>query len=454
MEYSLSSKLRFLEIDNRMFAYSKAYGNLASLSADQYDFLLNFREAYTKSKANKSLLKKFIELQYITPLKDEYLPLKEKRDIFLTPSNSINNFKGLILKITDACNFRCKYCIDRSGTSRKETMKPEVALRAIDLFLNFCVRYKKLRSSKVGIGFNGGEPLLGFPVIMQCINFIKEHYGTKAIDFDINTNASLIDNKIARFLKVHKFSIKTSMDGFRNFNDSQRQFRLRRISAFDQTLRGIYTLKKVNHIFDVAIIAVMTENNIDKIDRAFLEFVRNDLGIKRLVIEPDISRALSIPPAELAQKIFAIKKMADNLGKFDIAGQWSTPFYNLVKANPHEIPNYCSSMSGLSFNIFPNGDVRFCNYLDSSFTITNISKISHFEEIFEHKSFKHTIYENFGGLKSACRNCSINGLCKGGCFVISVNEKKTKDTKVKKYNCEFLRAMTDLLIKNFVMSYN
>ena len=443
-----------MEIENRTFAYNTSYGNLTYLTNEQYKYLLKFREKYIVSKINTRLFKSLVKLKYITQYVDEDLILKNKRDKYLLPSNSSKNFKGLILRVANDCNFNCKYCIDRESVLKKRFMKLDVAIRATDLFLDFCTRYKKFASGKVSIGFNGGEPLLRLNVIKQCIEFIRGKYGISGIDFDINTNASLIDRQTALYLKSNKISVKTSLDGFQKHNDKQRQSRTYNLSAFEQTMRGLLSLKEANYTDDISLIAVITDSNINALSRSFLEFVRNDLKIKRLVLEPDILHQLSIPPRELANKIFALKKVADSLGDFVISGQWSMPFLNLVKANPHDIPNHCSSMSGLSFNIFPNGDIRFCNYLDNDYTITNVKSISRFEEIFKHKLFKNIIYYNFGGLKRECNDCQINGICKGGCFVIFANAIRKKDKNVRDYHCSFTREITDLLIKEFVKTYN
>jgi radical SAM protein with 4Fe4S-binding SPASM domain len=363
----------------------------------------------------------------------------------------MRNLNGLLLKISDKCNFSCNYCIDRAcGTQdRAGNMSPEVALKAIDLFLDFRRRHPNAKPEPVSIGFNGGEPLLNFGLIRDCIRFIRERHRDAVVDYDINTNAALLTDAVARVLKREHFSITTSLDGTLALNDAQRRSKVPHASAFAATVEGLRCLKAAGHSSHAAIILVLTETNIEAVDGSFLRFVRTTLGVPRLVIEPDMSRALSLSPKELAQRVLAIKNEAQKVAGLTVGGGWSTPFLNLIKANPHRTPSYCSALSGFSVNVFPTGDIRACNYLDSSFTLVNVRDVSRFEDIVDHDSFKRSILENFGGMKDGCANCSITGLCKGGCLVTA-----TRGEETKAFHCEFLREITDLLIRECVIANN
>lgn len=74
----------------------------------------------------------------------------------------------LMLQVTQQCNLRCEYCAysgmyDNRVHSNKR-MDFALAKRAIDFFIKHGRESKRLTS-----GFYGGEPLLEFPLIKQCM---------------------------------------------------------------------------------------------------------------------------------------------------------------------------------------------------------------------------------------------------------------------------------------------
>lgn len=82
----------------------------------------------------------------------------------------LNGFTELILKTTDECNLRCKYCVysDHYPYTSKYShnrMSLDVAVSAVDYYLN-CIIDQQLYLHKTPfIAFYGGEPLLNFDII-------------------------------------------------------------------------------------------------------------------------------------------------------------------------------------------------------------------------------------------------------------------------------------------------
>ena len=82
----------------------------------------------------------------------------------------------ITLQVTQSCNFRCKYCIYSENANRSQRthsskhMSWETAKKAIDFLYEHSVD-----SEKIYIGFYGGEPLLEFELIKQCIEYVLAH---------------------------------------------------------------------------------------------------------------------------------------------------------------------------------------------------------------------------------------------------------------------------------------
>jgi uncharacterized protein len=133
----------------------------------------------------------------------------------------------VVLDTTEDCNFRCRYCVyeDRYGTWRKRskrTMEWEVARRAIDDFLDHSDYYGSLAQTG-GIAFYGGEPLLNFPLIEQCVAYVRRKV-KNGPPFHVTTNGSLLTGKIAEFLASEGFRISISLDGPADIHDRCRIF--------------------------------------------------------------------------------------------------------------------------------------------------------------------------------------------------------------------------------------
>lgn len=98
-------------------------------------------------------------------------------------------------------------------------MSFEMAKKAIDLyFLNSA--YIKQKS----ISFYGGEPLLEFDLIKQCVEYSCSKCSSNNIEFHMTTNASLLTEDMLRFFHKHNFYITISIDGYEEYHNKNRKF--------------------------------------------------------------------------------------------------------------------------------------------------------------------------------------------------------------------------------------
>lgn len=110
----------------------------------------------------------------------------------------LNGFTELILKTTDECNLRCKYCVysDHYPYTSKYShnrMSLDVAVSAADYYLN-CIIDQQLYLHKTPfIAFYGGEPLLNFDIIKGVIEYIEQTYPSLLVHYTITTNVYILD---------------------------------------------------------------------------------------------------------------------------------------------------------------------------------------------------------------------------------------------------------------------
>lgn len=85
-----------------------------------------------------------------------------------------------MLEVSSACNFRCKYCTyseyyESTRCHGTENMSFSVAKKAIYYyFKNFEIIHKRNALRKPIINFYGGEPLLNYKLIKECVEYVKK----------------------------------------------------------------------------------------------------------------------------------------------------------------------------------------------------------------------------------------------------------------------------------------
>ena len=146
-----------------------------------------------------------------------------------------NGTSLIILAITNACNNNCMYC-QANGTREVKNMSIEVAEQALQ-------KIKNLPSAEITIEFQGGEPLLNFPVIQYVVERGKVLLHNKTVRYTVVSNLGLLNDEIANFLKEHEVSISTSLDGPANIHDVNRPLANGK-GSYGNTIHGIKLLRE------------------------------------------------------------------------------------------------------------------------------------------------------------------------------------------------------------------
>lgn len=112
-----------------------------------------------------------------------------------------------IFVLTNRCNLKCVYCQAQDHKAlERGIMSRETAQRAIDIAL-------QSPNSKLSFEFQGGEPLINFPIIKFMVEYAEAHKKDKHIDYNLVSNFSLMTDEIADFLIRNNISVCTSLDG-------------------------------------------------------------------------------------------------------------------------------------------------------------------------------------------------------------------------------------------------
>lgn len=109
--------------------------------------------------------------------------------------------KLLILRLTDRCNLRCKYCY--ASCSENADMSLETAQRAISLFAE--------PGDKLKLQFTGGEPLLFLELMEDIFRYVKAQ-GIQT-SFSVQTNGTLLTEEVCEVLRKMRCAVGVSLDG-------------------------------------------------------------------------------------------------------------------------------------------------------------------------------------------------------------------------------------------------
>jgi uncharacterized protein len=154
----------------------------------------------------------------------------------------------LILNVTESCNMRCRYCAYSSHYPYKRThttrqMTWETAKAALDFFFvhNGAVE-------RPAISFYGGEPLINFKLIQQCVDYANARGDGKRVRYSLTTNGTLLNEKIIRFLAEHDVSLLVSLNGPQEINDRFR-VSMRERGTYECVVRNLLKMKELHQSY-------------------------------------------------------------------------------------------------------------------------------------------------------------------------------------------------------------
>lgn len=158
----------------------------------------------------------------------------------------------VILNITENCNLRCSYCkfsgkYSHARIHSGKRMNESVALRAVQFMLDRSDYLVAETTEGLAVGFYGGEPLLNFPVIRACKEYVHEHCPQieDRITFSLTTNMTIENDRVIDYLVDHGFYVMVSLDGPEDMHDRYRRSKSGR-GSFQQVMQNLRRIKARN----------------------------------------------------------------------------------------------------------------------------------------------------------------------------------------------------------------
>lgn len=165
-----------------------------------------------------------------------------------------HHLRQLVLDITEHCNLRCHYCSREWNQGRKDYrrrhMSEKTALKAIDFLY-----VHSGQSEKRSLSFYGGEPLLEFELIKQCVDYAHIKFSGDCPRFNVTTNGVLLNKKMAEYFAQYRFGVIISIDGPQSVHDRHR-VDSRDEGSYEKGILGLRRLFEAYDERDVDLISI------------------------------------------------------------------------------------------------------------------------------------------------------------------------------------------------------
>lgn len=197
-----------------------------------------------------------------------------------TKLQRIADFTGLhIFVVSLRCEHSCPYCqVSRQSNDKLAfDMSAETAEKALALVF-------RSPSQGIKIEFQGGEPLLNFPLIRHVVERAEilnesEH---RDLQFVIATNLAVINQEILEFCRGHEILISTSLDGPADLHNANRPRPGN--DSYERAIEGISRVREALGRDRVSALMTTTKLSLGRVRDIIDEYVRQ--GFKGIFLRP------------------------------------------------------------------------------------------------------------------------------------------------------------------------
>jgi len=159
----------------------------------------------------------------------------QRKNLFLWQGPSLH-----IVVVTLRCDHRCVYCQASSHKAGEKGFDLDAgkAKKIVDIIF-------KSPSKSIAIEFQGGEPLLNWPVVRFIVEYAKEKNKVekKNLELRLVSNLSKMDDEKLNFLVTNEVTLCTSLDGPEHIHNKNRIFT--ESNSYENTVKWLKKSQKV-----------------------------------------------------------------------------------------------------------------------------------------------------------------------------------------------------------------
>lgn len=380
----------------------------------------------------------------------------------LGPPNSSQNYKltrtstkikrGVypslcIFHIHDYCNFACKYCytIDENKLQQKRISFARMK-KVVDEIVTFPTKFAAFE-------FHGGEPLMAFDLVRETTEYANSVFENKKkkIFFNIQTNGSIINDRILKLFKDYNFSVRVSLDGPQKINDKYRTFK-NGDGSYNKVIENLKILVKKGIYPDV--VCVVNRNNLEELITIHNHFSKLKIPYVRYLPvfkEGKADKTIWVSGEDFFREYFRLIKHIVKKRKKNI----SVSSLNLLTWGELGVLSgrerdymcmKCPCGAGLNMvAIDVDGGIFPCEEMigNKLFKLGNIKEIS-IKDAYFHHSFNQFLRNRRVEDIKKCSNCTWRQFCAGGCIHKSYTHFNRLDRESE--YCSYFKKIYEELI--------
>ena len=259
---------RFDRTSSGEYLVSNMVGDFVRLSTDEFNRLIDERVSPGDGLYEKAYASNLITREGQTAQLQILAARLRSRMAFLREPSGLHMFV-----VTLRCEHSCPYCqVSRQSTDRTRfDMSEAIAERALRIAL-------ESPSSRIKIEFQGGEPLLNFPLITKIVENAKlaAPKAGKKIEFVIASNLALLTDDILAFCKRNDVLLSTSLDGPADLHNRNRP--RPGGNSYELAVKGIKAAQRVLGADRVGALMTTTEASLDRVEEIIDEYISAGFG--------------------------------------------------------------------------------------------------------------------------------------------------------------------------------
>lgn len=331
------------------------------------------------------------------------------------------------------CNLNCAYCF----YLEKANLYPDSSMRMSDRILEEYIR-QYIRSQptpEITFAWQGGEPVLMGIEFYERVVELQVKYcppGVKVLN-TLQTNGTLLDERLVKFFKQNQFLLGVSMDGPRELHDAYRLDKGGQ-GSFDRVMAGIHLLQR--HEVDYNILACVNSLNA-RYPLEVYRFLRDEVGAQFIQLIPIVEKvprasqspksvqsenrqeAYRVHPRSVSGQAYGtfLTSIFDEWVQFDVGRVYIQIIESALSVWAGYRSGFCvfDKVCGRGLALEHNGDLYACDhFVDPAHRLGNILEIplSELAGLPQQIEFGMAKVER---LPAKCRQCKVQFICNGGC---------------------------------------
>lgn len=456
----VSKYLHFQQVDNDIYVgWNRFWPSIFIFNTPALELLDHIRDGQPLENPEEfeDILKEFKKYKFIyegkvDPSRQDFLNIVQdhldKSDQRAKDFYRLEEDYSVLKIVNDVCNLNCSYCVNtyqptgnaKVGIKKNFPGKLRMINNCVDQFF---ARKIKRGIEKVSITFNGGEILVDWQIIKNTVQRISQKYPGIKINYQMNTNLTLLTEEMAKFFDRYHFKINVSIDGYKEAHDKTRKYGSGR-GSFDDIIKKIAYYRKTGKIDKIKTF----QGTIEHIDDFQPEQVyqMEKYGFVSARLAPNLLNCTEDDGKKKAKLMGRFLEL-NSQQQFQVTELLFTKVKQGINQKEFQFSMNCAGLSGLpkisfEINITTLAVSHLCSFIRHlTVPIKNLDY-----DIYNPKLWQVSyefIKQRMASMLKNCIECPLLALCRGGCILSGLDSQN----RLNKAACAYQQEIWNIYLK-------